>query len=98
MNKNALLAAFAVTLASAPLMANAAENPFAQTDLKAGYMTDEAAYGHDMKGNKVEFTTPFRYGGDSTGAYAGGKIGTGAKDPSVCGTFSNASCSIHYVK
>jgi hypothetical protein len=31
-------------------------------------------------------------------AYAGGKIGTGVKDPAVCGTFSSPKCSIEYVK
>lgn len=54
----------------------------------------------DMKGNKVmiDEQTGFQYGGDNTGAYAGGKIGTGKKDPSVCGTFSGSTCSIKYVE
>lgn len=34
---------------------------------------------------------PFTYGGDETGAYAGGKVGTGVKDPSVCGTVDEAA-------
>ena len=57
-----------------------------------------AATGHDMTGKSVEMPAGFTYGGDPTGAYAGGKIGTGAKDPAVCGTFSEAKCSIKYVK
>lgn len=36
-------------------------------------------------------TTPFTYGGDETFSYAGGKVGTGAKDPSVCGTVDEAA-------
>ncbi|GEM_PF-676035 len=49
-------------------------------------MTD--APGRDMEGNLVNY----EYGGDSKGTYAGGKIGTGAKDPSVCGKFTGAVC------
>lgn len=88
--------ALAVTLVAAPL-ANAAENPFSSAQLTNGY-TVVAEMGKDMKGNDVNMPANFTYGGDPTGAYAGGKIGTGAKDPSVCGTFSEAKCSIKYVK
>ena len=88
--------ALAVTLVAAPL-ANAAENPFSSAQLTNGY-TVVAEMGKDMKGNDVNLPANFTYGGDNTGAYAGGKIGTGAKDPSVCGTFSEAKCSIKYVK
>jgi hypothetical protein len=66
--------------------------------LIAAPVVASAESGRDMAGNEVQFTTPFRYGGDNTGAYAGGKIGTGAKDPAVCGTFSSDKCSITYVK
>lgn len=46
------------------------------------------APGRDMAGNLVNY----EYGGDSKGAYAEGKIGTGAKDPSVCGSVTSAVC------
>ncbi len=48
----------------------------------------EDAPGRDMAGNMVNYN----YGGDSKGTYAGGKVGTGVKDPSVCGTFTGAVC------
>jgi hypothetical protein len=51
-----------------------------------------------MAGNEVELPANFTYGGDNTGAYAGGKVGTGVKDPAVCGTFSSEKCSITYTK
>jgi len=70
---------------------------FSSAQLTNGY-TVVAEMGKDMKGNDVNMPANFTYGGDPTGAYAGGKIGTGAKDPSVCGTFSEAKCSIKYVK
>lgn len=95
MKKDALTAALAVTLVAAPL-ANAAENPFQSDGFAGGYMV--AAEGRDMAGNPVMMPENFTYGGDNMGAYAGGKIGTGAKDPAVCGTFANASCSITYTK
>ena len=54
----------------------------------------------DMQGNKVMIDpeTGFTYGGDGMGAYAGGKVGTGAKDPTVCGSFSGSSCSMAHLK
>ncbi|MEZ5446269.1 MAG: hypothetical protein R3F45_10905 [Gammaproteobacteria bacterium] len=102
MKTTALGSAIAVTLASMSV-AHAAENPFAAQDLKGGYMVAEAAagekrVGRDMAGNEVVLPENFEFGGDNTGAYAGGKIGTGAKDPAVCGTFTDATCSIEYVK
>lgn len=57
-----------------------------------------AEKGRDMAGNEVELPANFTYGGDNTAAYAGGKIGTGVKDPAVCGTFSSEKCSITYTK
>ena len=53
----------------------------------------------DMQGNKVVIDpeTGFSYGGDGMGIYAGGKVGTGSKDPTVCGTFSGASCSMSHL-
>ena len=52
----------------------------------------------DMKGNKVmiDDQTGFTYGGDNTGGYADNKVGTGKKDPSVCGTFKSSTCSVKY--
>lgn len=54
--------------------------------------------GHDMEGNAVDLPDNFTYGGDNMGQYAGNKIGTGAKDPSVCGTFSGSTCSMPHLK
>ncbi len=48
----------------------------------------EDAPGRDMAGNLVNYN----YGGDSKGTYADGKVGTGVKDPGVCGTFTEAVC------
>jgi hypothetical protein len=66
-------------------------------DMAKGVIAGEA---RDMQGNKVVINpeTGFAYGGDEMGIYAGGKVGTGAKDPTVCGTFSSASCSIAHLK
>lgn len=98
------LPAFAVAFMTTPVLA-AEQNPFQSTILDSGYMVAENAatkdgkrVGRDMAGNEVILPDNFDYGGDNTGAYAGGKIGTGAKDPAVCGTFSSAKCSIEYVK
>ena len=59
-----------------------------------------AAEARDMQGNKVMINdeTGFTYGGDGMGKYAEGKVGTGKKDPSVCGSFSNASCSMKHLQ
>jgi hypothetical protein len=77
--------------------AAAAENPFQMVEFGAGVSV--ASEGADMKGNKVKINdeTGFSYGGDIQGKYAGGKVGTGTKDPAVCGTFSAASCSVPHV-
>ncbi len=58
-----------------------------------------AGEARDMQGNKVVIDpeTGFSYGGDGMGIYAGGKVGTGSKDPTVCGTFSSASCSMSHL-
>lgn len=62
-----------------------------------GMMTGEA---RDMQGNKVMIDpeTGFTYGGDGMGVYADGKVGTGKKDPTVCGSFGGASCSMAHTK
>lgn len=62
-------------------------------DMAKGVMNGEA---RDMQGNKVMIDpeTGFTYGGDGMGIYAGGKVGTGSKDPTVCGTFEDSNCSM----
>ncbi len=77
--------------------AGAAGNPFQMVEFSAGVVV--AGEGVDMKGNKVKINdeTGFEFGGDEQGKYAGGKLGTGVKDPAVCGTFSGASCSMPHV-
>ena len=81
---------------SAPL--SAADNPFQMMEFGAGVKV--AAEARDMQGNKVNINdeTGFKYGGDEMGAYAGGKVGTGAKDSSVCGTFAGSSCSVAHLE
>ncbi len=80
----ALSAVFAVSLAGAGI-ANAVDTSDV-VDAAKEMLKD--APGRDMAGNMVNYN----YGGDSKGAYAGGKVGTGAKDPGVCGTFTEAVC------
>ena len=60
-------------------------------------MKNEQTTGVDMQGNVVELDG-FTYGGDNQAAYADGKLATGAKDPSVCGSFSAAKCSVSHLK
>jgi hypothetical protein len=78
--------------------ASAAENPFQM--LEFGPAVTVASEAVDMQGNKVKINdeTGFSYGGDIQGKYASGKLGTGTKDPAVCGTFSGASCSMTHLK
>ena len=66
-------------------------------DMAKGMVGGEA---RDMQGNKVMIDpeTGFSYGGDGMGVYAGGKVGTGSKDPTVCGTFGGSSCSMAHLK
>ena len=66
-------------------------------DMAKGMMTGEA---RDMQGYKVMIDpeTGFTFGGDGMGAYADGKVGTGKKDPTVCGSFGGASCSMAHTK
>jgi hypothetical protein len=78
--------------------ASAAENPFQMIEF--GTAVTVASEAVDMQGNKVKINdeTGFSYGGDIQGKYASGKLGTGTKDPAVCGTFSGASCSMTHLK
>ncbi len=77
--------------------AGAAENPFQMVEFgEGGSVATDAV---DMQGNKVKINdeTGFTYGGDNQGKYSSGKIGTGTKDPAVCGTFGGASCSMPHL-
>ena len=90
----AIGATFAVSLAAGTTVA--ADNPFQMVEF--GKATTVAEKGCDMEGNCFEMPDMFTYGGDNTGGYSGGKVGTGAKDPSVCGSFGGASCSMPHLK
>jgi hypothetical protein len=78
--------------------ATAADDPFQMIEFgEAVVVAGEAA---DMQGNKVMINdeTGFTYGGDQKAGYSGGKLGTGKKDPAVCGTFAGESCSMPHLK
>jgi hypothetical protein len=80
------------------MQANAADNPFQMIEFGEGVTVAGDAV--DMQGNKVKIDqeTGFEYGGDQKAGYSGGKLGTGAKDPAVCGTFAGDTCSMPHVK
>lgn len=101
MKKNSLKP-IAVALGSTVVLAmaapvSAAENPFQMVEFGNGVAV--ATDARDMQGNEVKINdeTGFKYGGDDSGKYASNKVGTGAKDPAVCGTFSGASCSMPHI-
>jgi hypothetical protein len=77
--------------------AGAAENPFQMVEFGEGVSVATEAV--DMQGNKIKINdeTGFTFGGDNEGKYSGGKLGTGTKDPAVCGTFGGASCSMPHL-
>lgn len=77
--------------------ASAGDNPFQM--IEYGPVATVATAAVDMQGNKVTINdeTGFTYGGDNMGKYSAGKLGTGVKDPAVCGTFANASCSMPHI-
>lgn len=103
--RTALGATIAISLAGANIV-SAEVNPFEFSVFDQSYLvaadphaaveavkeaakeTMSDAPGRDMQGNLVNY----EYGGDSKGAYAGGKVGTGSKDPGVCGSFTGAVC------
>lgn len=87
----------AVSMVLAVAGANAGDNPFKLVEYGPGMTV--AADAVDMKGNKamIKDETGFAYGGDQMGKYASGKVGTGAKDPGICGSFSEASCSMTHL-
>lgn len=78
--------------------AEAAGNPFQMVEFGEGVTV--AANAVDMQGNKVAIKpeTGFTFGGDQKAAYADGRLGTGAKDPAVCGTFAGDTCSMPHLK
>jgi hypothetical protein len=75
----------------------AAENPFQLIEF--GDSITVASEARDMQGNKVMINdeTGFTYGGDGMGKYSDGKIATGKKDPSVCGSFAGSTCSMPHL-
>lgn len=77
---------------------HAADNPFQMVEFGEGISV--ASEATDMQGNKVTIDdeTGFTYGGDQQAKYAGGKLATGEKDPAVCGTFANESCSMKHLQ
>jgi hypothetical protein len=77
--------------------AGAAENPFQMVEFGEGVSVATEAV--DMQGNKIKINdeTGFTFGGDNEGKYASGKLGTGTKDPAVCGTFGGASCAMPHL-
>ncbi len=75
-------------------VANAETNPFSANDLTTGYMVAEGKCGEGMK--KAEGKCG--EGMKKAEGKCGGKIGTGKKDPAVCGTFSAAKCSVGHLK
>ncbi|MFP6781762.1 MAG: hypothetical protein VCB59_08695 [Gammaproteobacteria bacterium] len=79
---------------AASIPVSAANNPFEIIEFGAPSML--AGEARDSQGNKVVINdeTDFEYGGDQMGKYSDGKVGTGIKDPSVCGSFSESSCSM----
>jgi len=96
-NRKSMAAALGSALALSAGSALAADNPFAMVEFGEG--VNVAANAVDMQGNKVmiEEETGFTYGGDQKASYAGGKIATGEKDPSVCGTYKSESCSVSHI-
>ena len=77
--------------------AGAADNPFQMVEFGEGVSVATDAV--DMQGNKIKINdeTGFTFGGDNEGKYSGGKLGTGTKDPAVCGTFGGANCSMPHL-
>jgi hypothetical protein len=100
-NKNLkpIAAAIGSTIAlaiAAPV--SAGDNPFQMIEFGEG--VNVAAEARDMQGNKVMINdeTGFTYGGDGMAKYSDGKLGTGKKDPGVCGSFSGSSCSMPHLE
>lgn len=79
---------------AAAIPVSATSDPF--QIIEFGTATTLAGEARDSQGNKVVINdeTGFSYGGDQMGKYSDGKVGTGKKDPSVCGTFTESSCSM----
>jgi hypothetical protein len=98
MNTRSLIYIAGVGTALVCNTANAQVNPFQMVEF--GPATLLLADARDMQGNEVKVNpeTGFTYGGDQQAGYANGKLGTGAKDPAVCGTFNGASCSMPHLQ
>ncbi len=98
MSKRSYIRMAGITVALAAGHVAAADNPFQMLEFGLGMTL--AADARDMQGNEVEIdpATGFEYGGDQKASYAGGKLGTGAKDPAICGTFSDKSCSMPHLE
>jgi hypothetical protein len=98
MMKRSYLSAVGVSAALVASGVSAAENPFQMIDFGSSSLL--VADARDMQGNEVKINpeTGFSFGGDQAAAYANGKLGTGVKDPAVCGTFSGSSCSVPHLK
>ncbi len=86
-------------------VANAETNPFSANDLTTGYMVAEGKCGEGMKKAEGKCGEGMKKAEGKCGegmkkaeGKCGGKIGTGKKDPAVCGTFSAAKCSVGHLK
>lgn len=100
-NKNLkpIAAAIGSTIALAiAVPVSAGDNPFQMIEFGEG--VNVAAESRDMQGNKVMINdeTGFTYGGDGMAKYSDGKLGTGKKDPGVCGTFESSNCSMPHTE
>ena len=95
--RNNVAAVVGSALAISAGAAVAAENPFAMVEFGEGVQVAGEAV--DMQGTTViiEEETGFYYGGDQQATYAGGKLATGTKDPSVCGTYKSEVCSMAHL-
>ena len=89
------LISVATLSALAMLVASCASGPHMRSEVVAASMGQTT--GVDMQGNVVELGA-FTYGGDNQAGYANGMLATGAKDPSVCGSFAAAKCSVGHLK
>jgi len=88
----------AATAAFAGAATRADSNPFHIVEFAPVQVLGAEA--RDMQGNAVAIgpQTEFAYGGDQAARYANGKLGTGRKDPAICGTFSGATCSMPHLQ
>jgi hypothetical protein len=97
MRRHTYSCAVAATAAFAAAATSADSNPFHLVEFGPPQVLSAEA--RDMQGNAVAIDpeTGFSYGGDQAAGYANGKLGTGQKDPAVCGTFSGSTCSMPHL-